>query len=136
MKITPHEGSYYRIKGGKPYLIGSICRYCGYVAFPKKRICPICLKKDSMEETALSRKGKIDTFSVLHVAAPGFEVPYVVAYTILPEGPKVFSMIDDGEPTEQSLKIGQEVELVLGKIRDDEQGNEVVSYKFRPINPK
>ncbi len=128
MQITPYENIYYHVKEGKPYLIGSRCKNCDYVAFPKRAVCPSCISKDSMKDIELSRTGKIDTFSILHVAAPGFSVPYVVGYVSLPEGPRIFSMISySGE----SLEIGDEVELMVGKIREDELGNEVIGYKFK-----
>lgn len=133
MIVSPYENIYYRFREGEPYLIGSRCKLCGYVAFPKKIICPACVTRESMEEIKLSGKGKIDTFSVLHVGAPGFSVPYIVAYVVLPEGPRVFSMINGCEPSEKSLEVGTDVELVVGKICDDEQGNEVIGYKFKPI---
>ena len=41
-------------------------------------------------------------------------------------------MISGCEPSEDSLDIGEEMELTLGKIRDDEQDNEVMGYQFRP----
>ncbi len=86
-----------------------------------------------MEEVELSQRGKIDTFSVLHIGAPGFAVPYIVAYVVLPEGPRIFSMVSGCEPSEKSLEIGAEVELIVDKLRDDEQDNEVMGYKFRPV---
>ena len=129
MQITPYENVYYRFRGGKPYLIGSQCQNCGYVAFPQRVVCPACVMKDSMKEIELSPSGKIDTFSVLHVAAPGFAVPYVVGYVSLPEGPRIFSMI---RYAGESMEIGDEVELFVGKIREDELGNEVIGYQFKP----
>jgi len=128
MQITPHENIYYRVKEGKPYLIGSRCKNCDYVAFPKRVVCPSCISKDSMKDIELSRTGKLDTFSILHVAAPGFSVPYAVGYVNLPEGPRIFSMITYAG---ESLEIGDEVELMVGKIREDELGNEVIGYKFK-----
>lgn len=133
MIVSPYESIYYRFKEGKPYLIGSKCKVCSYVAFPKKVVCPSCVNKESMEEIELSGKGKVETFSVLHVSAPGFAVPYIVAYIVLSEGPRVFSMINGCEPSEKSLEVGTDVEIIIGKIRDDEQGNEIVGYKFKPI---
>jgi len=132
-KIIFQEAEYYRFSSGKPYLIGSKCRACGYVDFPPKVVCPACVTNGSMEEVQLSSRGKIDTFSVLHVGAPGFTVPYILAYVVLPEGPRVLSQITGCEPSEDSLEIGIDVELVIEKIREDEQGNEVKSYKFRPV---
>ena len=130
MEIKPHEKIYYDFKDGKPHLIGSRCQKCGYVAFPKKVVCPACVTNGSMEDAELSRKGKIDTFSVLHVAPPGFPVPYAVGYVVLPEGPRVFSLLSySGE----SLEIGDEAELTVGKIREDESGIEVIGYRFQTV---
>jgi uncharacterized OB-fold protein len=134
MKIYNQENLYYRLENNTPYLIGSKCKQCGYVAFPKKVVCPACVTKGSMVEIQLSRRGRLDTFSVLHVGPPGFATPYVVGYVVLPEGPRVFSMIKGCQPSEDSLEIGQEMELTLGKIRHDEHNNEFVGYQFRPVN--
>jgi uncharacterized OB-fold protein len=128
MQIKPYEKVYYDFKDGRPYLIGSKCKACGYVAFPKKMVCPACLTNGSMEDIELSRRGKIDTFSVLHVAPPGFPVPYTVGYVTLPEGPRVFSILSDSG---KAIDMGDDAELIVGKIREDELGNEVIGYRFR-----
>jgi len=31
----------------------------------------------------------------------------------------------------RSFEVGEEVELVVGKIREDEKGDEVIGYKFQ-----
>jgi uncharacterized OB-fold protein len=130
MQIEPYKDVYYRLKDGKPFLIGSKCRKCNYVAFPRKVICPACIAKDSMAEIELGRFGRIDTFSILHVAAPGFSAPYAVARIHLPEGPMIFSMMNL-PPSGRSLEVGDEVELAVGKIREDEKGDEIIGYKFQ-----
>ena len=33
----------------------------------------------------------------------------------------------------EALKMGMDVELVIEKLHEDEQGNEIITYKFRPI---
>ena len=38
-----------------------------------------------------------------------------------------------GFDLEQELKSGTKMEMVIEKLRNDEQGNEIVSYKFRPV---
>lgn len=128
MQIKPYEKIYYGFKDGKPYLIGSKCQKCGYVAFPKKVVCPACITNGSMEDIELSRRGSIDTFSILHVAPPGFPVPYTVGYVCLPEGPRIFSNLSYSGET---IEIGDSAELIVGKIRDDESGNEVIGYLFK-----
>lgn len=117
--------------GQQPYLIGSRCRSCGYVAFPKKVICPACLGEDTMAEVPLSRRGVIETFTVSRVAPPGFTAPYIQAYVHLPEGPRLFSIIAGRE---EEIEMGQDVELIIDKIAMDEAGNELIGYKFRPVS--
>lgn len=133
--VIYQEAGCYRFepRGGRPYLVGSKCRRCGYAAFPARAVCPVCIDRESMEEVSLGSRGTVDTFSVLRAGAPGFEAPYVVAYVLMPAGGRVFSLITGCEPSEGSLEIGTEVELVIEKIREDEQGNEVRGYKFRPV---
>ena len=47
----------------KPYLIGSKCQLCGHVSFPKRMVCPICVRGSTMEEVPLSRSGKLKFFT-------------------------------------------------------------------------
>lgn len=116
------------------HLIGSKCRACGRVFFPARSICRVCMVEGTMEETPLSTRGKIDTFTVVQVAPLGFKAPYIQAYVDLPEGPRIFSLITGCEPSQNALKEGQEVELVIDKITEDEKGNDLIGYKFRPVS--
>jgi uncharacterized OB-fold protein len=117
----------------KSYLIGSKCSACGRTFFPKQSVCRVCMRDDTMQETALSTRGKIDTFTVVQVAPMGFKAPYIQAFVDLPEGPRIFSLITGCEPSEEALKTGTEVEMVIDKITEDEEGNELIGYKFRPV---
>jgi uncharacterized OB-fold protein len=67
------------------------------------------------------------------VASPGFAAPYFQAYVDLPEGVTLFSLITGCEPKEEALQEGMEMELVLEKVGEDERGNELIGYKFRPV---
>ena len=133
-KIIYQEAECYGFdsSGGGPHLIGSKCGKCGYVTFPPRVVCSACVTKGSMEQIRLGSRGQIETFSVLHIGTPDFKAPYILAYVLI-GGAKVLSLITGCEPKEGSLEIGEEVELVIEKIREDEQGNEVRGYKFRPI---
>ncbi|MBI4594909.1 MAG: Zn-ribbon domain-containing OB-fold protein [Candidatus Tectomicrobia bacterium] len=117
----------------KPYLIGSKCKNCGFTSFPRKIICPACVSENTMEEVALSRIGKIDTFTVAYVALPGYPSPYLQAYVDLPEGPRILSFITGCEPKADSLKIGMNVEMVIDTLYKDEAGNDVLGFKFKPL---
>lgn len=119
----------------KPYLIGARCRICGYISFPKLLVCPCCVKKDTMEEMHISGKGTIDTFSICYAVLPGFEAPSIQAYINLEEGARIWSLITGVDPSDEMLKIGTDVELEIGKLREDAAGNEIVSYQFKPVKP-
>ncbi len=134
-RILYQEHEYYRadLPDEPPYLIGSRCRGCGFTTFPPRVSCPSCMSRASMEQVSLGSTGTIDTFSILHVGAPGFAAPYAIAYVIMPAGVRVLSLLTGCEPSEEALEIGARVELVIEKIREDEEGNEVRGFKFRPV---
>ena len=116
------------------YLIGSKCKICGFVTFPKRPVCPLCLKEKSMEEVPLGTRGVIHAFCVTRVTSPGFSAPSIHAWVDLEHGPRVFAVITGCETSEDALKVGQEVELIVEKLFADEQGNDVLGYKFKPVN--
>lgn len=119
-----------------PYLIGSKCKLCGHVSFPKRAVCPVCVKGNTMEEIPLSRRGKIRHFCISRVSQPGFPGPYVQAFVRLYKGPEIFSIITGVDPDNAKLRIGTEVELVIEKIAEDQNGNNIVVYKFAPVRSK
>jgi hypothetical protein len=120
------------LESGTPILVGSRCKSCGKIYFPKKRVCPDCMTIDEMEETELSRRGKIFSYTVAYVG-PLEYAPYAFGFVELPEGISIFTHFTDCEPFEEKLKIDGEVELTAGKITTDEDGTEVIGWKFRPV---
>lgn len=119
----------------KPCLIGSKCSNCGFVVFPRVSVCANCGKKDVNEDIYLDGSGVIDTFSIAYAALPGFKFPSTQAYINLKAGPRVWGLIAEPEPGEPApeLEIGMEVELIIAKVKEDAEGNDVVSYQFRPV---
>jgi uncharacterized OB-fold protein len=117
----------------KPYLIGSKCNLCGHISFPKRVVCPICVKGDTMQEVPLSRYGKVKSFSISRISQPGFPAPYVQSFVQLDEGPEIFSIITGVDPDKDALQIGTQVELVIEKISEDEKGNHILVYKFATL---
>ena len=117
----------------KPYLKGSKCNNCGYIAFPPRRVCPICIRANTMEEIALGSRGKLDSFVVVRQAPIGFVAPYMLGVVQIPDGPKVFSLITGCEMRDDALTIGQEMELIINKISEDGEGNDVIGWKFKPV---
>ena len=125
----------------EPSLIGSKCNSCGSLFFPKVQSCrnPYCKKTEPLQEVLFGRRGKLYTFTVNYYQppppyhAPDPFVPYTSGIVELPEGLKVQTMMAPGYD-EKNLKIGMDMELIIDKLYEDEQGNEVVSWKFKPVS--
>ena len=120
--------------GEKPQLIGSKCPSCGEIFFPKKEKgrCINC-QAENLEDIKLSRKGKVYSFAIVMIKPPVYyrgSVPYAFGYVELPEGVRVETLFTDCDL--EALKIGMDAELVIEKLHDDDEGNEIISYKFRP----
>ena len=113
-----------------PYLIGGKCGSCQAVFFPKQSICPRCTGQ-SIEETPLSRKGKLYTYTEVYQKPPDYDgpVPYFIGRVLLPEGVFVLTQLKAGK---EDLKINMDMELVVESIYRDEGGKELIGYKFRP----
>jgi len=121
--------------GEKPQLIGSKCLSCGEIFFPKreKGRCINC-QAAYLEDIKLSRKGKVYSFAVVLIKPPMYyrgPVPYAFVYVELPEVVRVETLFTDCDF--EALKIGMDAELVIEKLQEDDEGNEIVTYKFRPI---
>ena len=86
-----------------------------------------------METIPLSGKGKLKLFTLARVAGLGYTAPYFQGYIKLAEGPFIFSLITGCEPREDALKEGMEMEVVIEKVKEDEEGNELIGYKFKPV---
>jgi hypothetical protein len=118
--------------GGKPYLQGSRCKNCGATYLGARMACSKCFSTEAMDEIKLSDKGELHVFSIVHQSAPGVPTPYIAAIVDLPEGVSVRCNILGVEPDPKNLKFGMPVQMVAEKIRTDREGNDVISFSFKP----
>ncbi|MCD6522331.1 MAG: Zn-ribbon domain-containing OB-fold protein [Candidatus Diapherotrites archaeon] len=115
-------------------LEGTRCATCGRYFFPPRSFCPDCRRKGRIEKATLSGKGKVYTYTVVHVPLEGFEryAPYILAIVELDEGPKITAQIVDAEPNE--IAIGMPVEMHFRRVSEDgETGIIHYGFKFAPI---
>lgn len=117
-------------------LIGNQCGVCNRVYFPPRESCPYCRRKsmDKMENVKLSGKGKIVTYTIIHVAPEQFEgqAPYPIAVIQLDEEPRITAQIVDCDVDD--IKIGMKVKSTFRKIQEDGYiGAIYYGYKFKPV---
>ena len=137
-QIPAVEG-FFTMPPEEPHLIGTKCNSCGSVFFPRVKSCraPFCEQAKPAEDVLLSRRGKLFTFTVNYYQPPPPYhpptpfAPFAVAVVELPEGITVQGMVVPGHD-EKTLRIGMEMELVVDKLYEDEQGNDIMAWKFRP----
>jgi uncharacterized OB-fold protein len=130
VKKIPFKENILGEQEGKPRMLGTHCGKCGRYSFPFRQICVFCHSRE-VQKTFLSPRGKLHTYTICRVPVPNTTPPYALGYIDLPEGMMVFSQLAQWD--EKELKIGMEMELVQEKLKTDKEGNEVYTYKFRPI---
>ena len=82
---------------------------------------------ESIRAQAMPRAGVLYAFSIVHVAAKRWRKPMRIGYVDLPNGARVFTHLDGAE-----LAIGDEVEVGVGTVGDDEEGP-IRSFVFRKV---
>jgi uncharacterized OB-fold protein len=116
-----------------PRLLGSRCRRCSEVFFPRRAVCARCLHEE-LAPMQLGPRGTLWTYTWCHVPLFGALRADVGGYGVgqvdLPEGPRVQSVLSG---VRGDFRIGMEMELDLEVLRRDGEGREVVIFRFRPI---
>jgi hypothetical protein len=124
----------YPVKEGQyPALLANRCTSCGKSFFPKRTLCPHCFEQGEMEDITLERRGVIYTCTVIHIPSPtGIQAPYAYGYVDIPANNiRVFALFTGADP--YSFRSGQEVVLVLEPIKKEQQGQQIIGYKFKPL---
>ena len=110
-------------------LMAQKCGECGKIAYPRKRVCPECFGED-LANLPLSATGTLHTYARTYLGVPRIGLPYVIGFVDLPERIRLFGLIIAGE--DDDISIGQRMDIVFGKLWQDENGEEVFCYKFQP----
>ena len=135
--VPSAEGLFTETANG-PRLLGSKCASCGTPYFPKSAVChnPKC-GESKMEEASFGPRGTLWSCAIQNYPPPlpaRYEepyTPYALGMVDMPEGLRVLGRISADDP--ESVRVGSEVELVLERLYLDENGDEVITWKFRPI---
>jgi len=136
---VPAVDGWFTLDEASPQLLGTRCKACGTYFFPKETsFCrnPNCAGSE-FEEVPLSTRGKLWSFTDNRYAPPKPYmagdpfVPYAVAAVELErEKMVVLGQVAGGVGCDQ-LHAGQEMELVLDTLYEDD-ANEYLVWKWRP----
>ena len=131
---------WYTLDTDTPHLIGAKCDDCGTYYFPKNlSFCrnPNC-EGETFSEVQLSRTGKIWSYTDACYKPPE---PFVAEEPFVPYGIAAVElekeqMIILGQTVKgvgpKDLKVGQEVELVLEPLHEDDE-SEKITWKWKPL---
>jgi len=119
-------------------LIGSRCATCGTPYFPKVEFCrrPEC-GASRIEDASFGPDGTIWSCAIQDYPPPAparFDKPYkpyAMAVVDLADGLRVLGQIKTDDI--RGVKPDTKVTLVVDTLCHDEAGNEVVTWKFRPV---
>ncbi|KWX68154.1 Zn-ribbon domain-containing OB-fold protein [Mycobacterium sp. NAZ190054] len=122
-----------------PQLIGSTCGSCGATTFPVQQRCPKC-SGGEMSDVLLPRRGTLIAWTTQGFP-PGAPykgpagkdfVPFGVGLVQLDDVVRVEGRLTENDPAK--LQFGQQVELTMIPFTTDEDGAEIVTFAFRPID--
>ena len=115
----------------EPYIVGARCKKCGKIHFPVTTLCTGCFSEE-IENTALSQEGTIYTFTTVYIGVKGFKTPYMLAWVDLDDS-RLAAQLDWDPARKDEIKSGLKVRLNVDVLRMDDDGKEIVGYKFKPI---
>jgi uncharacterized OB-fold protein len=120
-------------------LIGSQCGKCGETQFPVQKQCPNCSALE-MSDVMLPRDGTIiawttqsfiPSFPYIGKESAADFVPFGVGLVQLGDVIRVEGRLT--EPDMDAIDFGQKVELTMVPFATDDDGNEIMTYAFKPV---
>ena len=122
--IYPETEFYWNgAKEGK--LLLNSCPSCDKAYFPPRPFCPVCGNRD-VEVKQASGKGRLYSYIINHLPAPGYEPPFTVAVVLLDEGVKMVSNILDCPADPDALILDMPLDVTF------EQRGDVAIPQFKP----
>jgi uncharacterized OB-fold protein len=112
-------------------LMAGKCTRCGKIHLPPRPLCDNCFSQQ-FTWTEVSGKGKLLTYSVIHIAPPQFQAmtPYTVGIVELENGLRIPGMIS-GVAQEQ-LRIGMDLTIDFGTRDNTQTWPQWPRYCFKP----
>jgi uncharacterized OB-fold protein len=112
-------------------LMAGKCQTCGKIHLPPRPLCDNCLGQQ-FQWLPLSDKGKLLTYTVIHIAPQQFQqlAPYAVGIVEFEGNLKIPGMIQG--VTQEQLQIGMALTLDFGACSSPQQWPQWPRYCFKP----
>lgn len=117
--------------GDEPHLVATECTSCGARYFDRRNACASCFG-DSFKSVKVATEGEVRAFTIVSLAAPGIQVPFVAAVVDCGDT-AVRGNIVNVEPDPDHVSLGMKVRLTTFPIGTDSAGVEAVGFGFEPI---
>jgi uncharacterized OB-fold protein len=85
----------------------AFCQSCGRYYIPLRKLCPNC--RGASQKTAVEGKGRLLSWTVVHVTPEGFPSPRTVALVGLECGASVLCLVTDN----RKLEIGADARIAF-----------------------
>jgi len=119
----------------RPHLLARQCQECGDISFPPFQNCLKCGSQKDTVEKVLSNEGVLSSFTIARQVMPGFSPNYILANIRMRDDPTLVLVAQLTDVKAEDAEIGMELTMVPKIISRRINGNKVVSYCFRPIDP-
>ena len=120
----------YLVLEGEPHLEAQECTACGARFFDRRNACAACFGTD-FRSVAVATEGEVTAFTIVSLAAPGIQVPFV-AGVVDCGGTSVRGNIINVEPDPEHVTLGMKVRLATYSMGVDAAGTEAIGFGFEP----
>ena len=112
-------------------LMAGKCLKCGKIHLPPRPLCDKCFSQE-FKWIPVSGKGKLLTYTVIHIAPTQFQAmaPYAVGIVELENGLKIPGMIAGAR--QEQLRIGMDLTIDFGTCNTTQQWPQWPRYCFKP----
>ncbi len=112
-------------------LMACKCLKCGKIHLPPRPLCDNCFSTE-FQWLEVSGKGKLLTYTIIHVAPQQFQnlTPYAIGIVELEKGLKIPGMIQG--LTQEQMKIGMQLNVDFSTCSTPQQWPQWPRYCFKP----
>jgi len=122
----------YLVLEPEPHLVANQCARCGAQYFDRRNACANCGGIE-FHVVPVATHGEVRTFTIVSMAAPGIDVPFVAAVVDC-DGTQVRANLINVPPDPEHVHLGMEVRLTTYSLGVDDAGVEAVGFGFEPVS--